>query len=70
MDKVCLTPREAAASLRLGVRTLARLRANGRGPKFINVGRSVRYPVAELEAWVATQSPVADLIAQRGQHNA
>jgi hypothetical protein len=44
MEKVCLSPREAAEALSLGVRTLARLRERGEGPRFINVGRSVRYP--------------------------
>jgi hypothetical protein len=43
-----LTVREAAQVLRCSVALLNRWRLNGRGPKFIYVGRRVRYAQADL----------------------
>jgi hypothetical protein len=51
MDKVCLTPKAAAEALSLGLRTLARLRERGEGPRFIRVGKAVRYPIDDLKLW-------------------
>ncbi|HEY3496220.1 MAG TPA: helix-turn-helix domain-containing protein [Polyangiaceae bacterium] len=39
-----LTTREAAALLGVSVRTLAALRAAGKGPRFVRLGHAVRYP--------------------------
>ncbi len=51
---------EAAAYLRIGRRTLDRLRAEGAGPRHIRVGRRVIYDVRDLDAWMAARkSPVA-----------
>jgi excisionase family DNA binding protein len=61
-EPICLSPKEAAAALSLGLRTLARLRERGEGPRWINVGRSVRYRVEDLKAWLASGSI-------GGQHN-
>lgn len=48
-----MTTSEAAKYLRLGVSTLERHRGLGTGPKFVHLGnkRSVRYRLADLEAW-------------------
>ena len=35
---------------------LAQWRYRGVGPRFIKVGRSVMYDVADLEAWLASQT--------------
>lgn len=43
-----LTTREAAALLGVSTRHLEAMRAEGRGPRCIRVGRAVRYPRAEL----------------------
>jgi predicted DNA-binding transcriptional regulator AlpA len=52
-----LTQREAALALRLGERTLERLRYSGLGPKFIRCGRrSIRYQQSDLEEWIAKRS--------------
>jgi hypothetical protein len=51
MEKVCLTPKAAAEALSLGLRTLARLRERGEGPRYIRIGKAVRYPVEELREW-------------------
>jgi hypothetical protein len=47
--------REAEAARRLGtsVRTLQKWRCNGKGPRFVRLGRSVRYDPADLEACIA-----------------
>ena len=42
LDEV-LTPKEAAAALKVRVTTLSNWRVAGRGPQFTRVGRSVRY---------------------------
>ena len=43
---------------RLGTseRTLERLRATGIGPKFVRVGRLVRYRESDLEEWIAART--------------
>lgn len=45
-----LTTAEAAEALGVSVRTLGALRAAGQGPRFVRVGRAVRYPRATLLA--------------------
>jgi excisionase family DNA binding protein len=45
-----LTTREAAALLGVSVRTLEGLRATGEGPRYVRVGRAVRYPRNMLKA--------------------
>lgn len=52
-----LAPREAAALLGVSVRGLEDLRRSGRGPAFVRVGRSVRYPRAALARGNAVQLP-------------
>jgi predicted DNA-binding transcriptional regulator AlpA len=47
-----LTVNEAADFLRLKASTLAKMRCDGDGPKYLRRGR-VLYPLAELEAWIA-----------------
>jgi hypothetical protein len=50
-----LDQREAARLLRLSERTLERLRLSGGGPLYVKCGRSVRYRVDHLEAWVSAR---------------
>jgi len=47
-----LTPREAAAVVRLQPQTLAKHRCCGTGPRFKKLGRVVRYSLADLQAWL------------------
>jgi hypothetical protein len=42
----------AARYLTLAVGTLAIMRHQGRGPKFVLVGTRVRYLISDLDAWV------------------
>jgi excisionase family DNA binding protein len=48
-----LTQREAATLLHLSERTLERFRVSGTGPKFVRLGRSIRYRLADVEAFIA-----------------
>lgn len=50
---VLLTPRETAKHLRTTERTLERWRLTGDGPPFVKIGASIRYPLNELEKWLA-----------------
>ena len=45
----------AAPYVGLAVSTLQKKRTLGGGPKFIKLGRAVRYRVADLDAWLAAQ---------------
>jgi excisionase family DNA binding protein len=48
-----LDQREAAQILKISVRTLERHRAAGTGPRFLRLGRLVRYRASDLEEWIA-----------------
>ena len=47
-----LTTIEAARFLNLKPATLGQWRWNGRGPRFVKIGRSCRYRLADLEAFL------------------
>ena len=48
-----LSETEAAPLIGVAVGTLQNWRVSGTGPKFIRVGRLVRYDPADVEAWRA-----------------
>lgn len=50
-----LTQREAAELLKLSQRTLERWRVAGDGPKFVRLGRSVRYSLTAIESYIASR---------------
>ena len=50
-----LTRRQAAAYLKLGESTLAKLFVSGEGPPAIKIGRSVRYSSLDLNQWMVTR---------------
>lgn len=52
MTKILLDTKEAAAIMFLSKNYLEKLRCNGKGPKFIRVGKYVRYSPLDLEEWV------------------
>lgn len=52
-NELLLTPREAAERLRCSERKLERHRLAGDGPPFVKFGAAVRYPLDELNAWLA-----------------
>ena len=49
-EPILLTPEQMAARLKVSIKTLANLRSLGRGPKYVKVGASVRYPADPIEA--------------------
>ncbi len=51
-----LEPAEVAESLRIPEKTLAQWRYLGKGPRFVKVGRFIRYRLVDIEAWLAAQS--------------
>lgn len=51
-----LTPVEAAAYLRMSQSFLAQRRCEGGGPRFLKIGRSVKYRVQDLDEWLAAQA--------------
>jgi excisionase family DNA binding protein len=48
-----LTEKQAAAYLNIGVKTLQNWRWRGEGPRFVRVGRLMRYRPEDLRAFVA-----------------
>jgi predicted DNA-binding transcriptional regulator AlpA len=50
-----LSARQAAALLHLSERTLERFRVSGTGPKFVRLGRSIRYRLTDIEAFIASR---------------
>jgi len=54
-DRLALRPREAAQMLAIGERKLWELTNRGLIPH-VRFGRSVRYPVDALRAWLAEQA--------------
>jgi predicted DNA-binding transcriptional regulator AlpA len=62
-----LNQRQASEMLALSERTLERMRVTGLGPKHVRLGRSIRYRLADLEAWIASQvvSSTSEATAQR-----
>ena len=49
-----MNERTAAARLTLSVRTLQKMRIQGRGPYFLKLGRVIRYQQSDLEGWIAS----------------
>jgi excisionase family DNA binding protein len=49
------TPAEVAAYLRVPEKTLTEWRSKGKGPRYIPVGRYVRYRWSDVEEWLASQ---------------
>lgn len=47
-----LTEQEAANYVKKCKRSLQKYRKEGRGPKFIKIGASVRYSIDHLDAWM------------------
>jgi predicted DNA-binding transcriptional regulator AlpA len=49
------TPRETAARLKVSESFLAKKRVSGGGPRFIKIGRLVRYPESAISEYLASQ---------------
>ncbi len=51
-ESVLLTEAELADELRVSRRTLQRWRTEGRGPRWIRVGKGPRYRWGDVQAWL------------------
>ena len=51
-----LTAEETAKLLKVHPATLGNWRVSGRGPRFVRIGRRVRYSVIDLESYVADRT--------------
>lgn len=54
--KTLLAPERAAAYLGVSPQTLNNWRCTGRGPKFVRVGRLIRYRLEALDKWIEANS--------------
>lgn len=52
MDDPWLNTEEAAAHIKRATGTLEKLRVYGGGPRYSKQGRSVRYRLSDLNAWM------------------
>lgn len=55
-DDSLLTPKQVAHRLAVPVGSLTNWRYTGVGPRYIKLGRLVRYRAADVEAWVDAQT--------------
>jgi predicted DNA-binding transcriptional regulator AlpA len=49
-----LTTEELATRLRMHRNSVSNWRVEGKGPRFIKIGKLVLYPLTEIEAWEAS----------------
>ena len=63
MTSVPLDTLAAARHIGLSKSTLEKLRVFGGGPKYLKLGKAVRYRVEDLDAWLA-----ARIISNTSQH--
>jgi len=61
-----LTDVQVAEYLNVSTSTIRRWRLNGCGPKWIRIGSSIRYPLADLETYVAS-APSGGGVSMEGQ---
>lgn len=54
-DHVTWSPQQAADATGVARQTLAKWRCDGHGPKYVKVGRSIRYRPADVHQWLAEQ---------------
>ena len=61
---IFLTPDDAAQLLHRSVRSLERDRQQGVGPRFVKLGRHVRYRLDDIEAWACANTVQSTAEAQ------
>jgi predicted DNA-binding transcriptional regulator AlpA len=59
--------RQAALAMHVSERTLERWRVAGDGPKHVRLGRSIRYRLTDIEAYIASRvvSSTSEVTAQQ-----
>lgn len=55
-DKLIISPPQLCAHIGVQLQTLSNWRMLGRGPKYIRVGRLIRYRMKDVEAWLSANS--------------
>ena len=55
-ERTLLTPEQTASYLGTAPQTLANWRVVGRGPKYVRVGKLIRYRLADIDNWLTSQS--------------
>ena len=59
--KEFLTEQEATEYINMSVKTLRRWRFDRRGPNYAKIaGKSIRYPISDLQEWIKQQIVVHD----------
>lgn len=58
-DSALITTAELAAALRLSAGRLRNLRCQGRGPRGVKIGKSVRFRLRDVRAWLDAQADPA-----------
>ena len=53
MNALTVDTEEAARHLSLAPNTLEKMRVTGNGPRFVKLGRAVRYRLSDLESYIA-----------------
>ncbi len=61
---IFLTPDDVAKLLHRSVRSLERDRQQGVGPRFVKLGRHVRYRLDDIEAWACDNAVQSTAEAQ------
>jgi excisionase family DNA binding protein len=54
VDEVYLTPKQTAAYLNISTSTLAKRRLYGGSPRYVKIGRAVRYRKSDLDDFMAS----------------
>ena len=55
-DLTLVDNKQAADILGVNYLTLQNLRSTGKSPRYVKVGRNVRYRISELKAWLEAQT--------------
>lgn len=55
LDHTTWSPQQTADAIGTARQTLAKWRCEGRGPKYVRVGRNIRYRPADVHQWLAEQ---------------
>lgn len=63
-ESALITTAELAETLRLSQGRLRNLRCKGRGPRGIKIGKSVRFRMADVQAWLDAQADPAPAAEQ------
>ena len=59
-DEALLTTAEVAALFRINPGTLRNKRCQGRGPRGIRIGKSVRFKLRDVRSWIEAQADSDD----------